>query len=73
MKAARTTCVFVGSRKDSARAYSRLIAQGIKAEVIEEPGSTIPYMMGGPCIASVYVAVGDEDRAKTVLMDVGFK
>jgi hypothetical protein len=73
MNSSSSTCVFVGSREDAARAYSRLVAEGIRADIVEEPGSSIPYAMGGSNIANVHVRSVDADRAKEVLMEMDFE
>ncbi len=67
------SCVFIGSRENAVRCFSRLVACGIKADVVEELGSSVPYAMGGSGITRVFVAPGETERAKTVLADVEFK
>lgn len=66
-------CVFLGSRENAARAYSRLVAGGIEAQMEEPFDSDAPYAMGGPGIASVFVSPEQAERAKAVLVDVGFE
>lgn len=73
MSGAKRICVFLGSRENAARGYSRLVACGIEAQVEEPYESDAHGAMGGPGIASVFVSPELAERAKAVLVEVDFE